>query len=60
MSSVVKQLIDAKLMTPEHPCAVDTVLEVIMGSKAYGVSQDDSDVDIYAVCMPPKTMVFPH
>jgi predicted nucleotidyltransferase len=31
-----------------------------MGSVAYGVSGDASDVDVYGFCIPPKEMVFPH
>jgi predicted nucleotidyltransferase len=34
--------------------------ETIMGSVAYGVSSDTSDMDVYGICMPPKDMVFPH
>lgn len=34
--------------------------ETMMGSVAYGVSSDTSDVDVYGVCLPPKEMVFPH
>ena len=34
--------------------------EVIMGSVAYGVSNDTSDMDIYGFCIPPKDEVFPH
>ncbi len=34
--------------------------ETIMGSTAYGVSSDDSDVDVYGFCIPPKELVFPH
>lgn len=34
--------------------------EVIMGSFAYAVSSDNSDLDVYAVCIPDKEMVFPH
>lgn len=34
--------------------------EVIMGSQAYGVSHDTSDMDIYGWCIPPKLWVFPH
>lgn len=36
------------------------VLEVLMGSAAYGVSNDMSDMDIYAVTVNPKTDLFPH
>jgi len=31
-----------------------------MGSQAYGVSVDDSDLDVYGFCIPPKDIVFPH
>lgn len=33
---------------------------VMMGSAAYGVSSDDSDVDYYGFTFPPKDDVFPH
>ena len=33
---------------------------VIMGSTAYGVSTDSSDLDIYGFCIPPSAIVFPH
>jgi len=31
-----------------------------MGSIAYGVSSDNSDLDIYGFCIPPKEIIFPH
>lgn len=34
--------------------------ETMMGSVAYGVSSDTSDMDVYGICMPPKDNVFPH
>lgn len=34
--------------------------EVIMGSQAYGVSTDSSDMDIYGFAIPPKNQIFPH
>jgi len=34
--------------------------EVIMGSMAYGVNTDNSDIDIYGFVIPPKDIVFPH
>lgn len=34
--------------------------EVIMGSNAYGISGDNSDLDIYGWAIPPKEMIFPH
>lgn len=33
--------------------------EVQMGSVAYGVSNDNSDMDIYGFAIPPKEMIFP-
>ena len=38
----------------------NTVYLTIMGSMAYGVSSDNSDMDIYGVAMPPKETIFPH
>lgn len=34
--------------------------EVMMGSVAYGVSGDKSDIDLYGFCVPPKSVAFPH
>ena len=34
--------------------------EVIMGSFAYGVSNTTSDLDVYAWCVPPLDIIFPH
>lgn len=38
----------------------NTMYATYMGSVAYGVSNLDSDVDIYGFCVPPKDNVFPH
>lgn len=46
-----------------HPPAwlpTNLCYETVMGSVAYGVSSDASDVDIYGICLPPKESVFPH
>src|SRR5690349_9185304 len=32
----------------------------MMGSVAYGVSGDTSDVDVYGFCIPKKELIFPH
>jgi predicted nucleotidyltransferase len=32
----------------------------VMGSMAYGCNEDDSDLDLYGFCVPPKDSVFPH
>lgn len=32
----------------------------VMGSKAYGCSDNDSDWDVYGFAIPPRNMIFPH
>jgi predicted nucleotidyltransferase len=49
----------AKLSPPDW-LADNLMYETIMGSEAYGVASDSSDVDVYGVCIPPKHVVFPH
>jgi predicted nucleotidyltransferase len=44
----------------EFEFAALTSYEVIMGSFAYGVSSDTSDVDLYAVSIPPNSVLYPH
>ncbi len=61
MSSHI-QLLAQKGLLPQPPdfLAEAVQYEVIMGSVAYGVSNDSSDMDIYAFAIPPKEMMFPH
>jgi len=61
MSSYVEQL-SMKGLLQELPYHVrDGVqYEVVMGSIAYGVSNDNSDMDIYGFSIPPKEILFPH
>lgn len=57
---MLKKLYEAKLIHPPK-WLIDNVMYLTqMGSAAYGVSSDDSDLDIYGFCIPPKDMVFPH
>jgi uncharacterized protein len=58
--SKVKQLFDKGLVTPPKWLPHNVMYETIMGSVAYGVSADTSDMDVYGFCMPKKEMVFPH
>jgi predicted nucleotidyltransferase len=50
-----KNLINAPNWLPDN-----THYLVQMGSVAYGVSNDNSDMDIYGFCIPKKEVVFPH
>lgn len=38
----------------------NTVYLAVIGSDSYGVSSGSSDHDIFGICIPPKTDVFPH
>ena len=60
MGSVVKRLTRNQLIRPPAFVENGTQYEVYMGSVAYGVSDDMSDVDIYGFCIPPKDVIFPH
>jgi len=60
MASTVRTLADKGLIRPPKFVAENTHYETMMGSVAYGVSSDTSDVDVYGFCIPPKEMVFPH
>jgi len=62
-TGVVRHLVD-KGIIPRGSippfCAGNIQYETIMGSMAYGVSSDSSDIDVYGFCIPPKSDVFPH
>lgn len=49
-----------KLIHPPRWMSDNTQYLTAMGSVAYGVSGDMSDVDLYGWAFPPKDMVFPH
>ena len=55
----VKRAKDLGIQVPPF-VAEQTQLEVIMGSFAYGVDSDTSDLDIYGFCIPNKHIIFPH
>ena len=60
MGSLVDKLINRQLISPPPFVKNNIQYEVIMGSVAYGVSSDTSDMDVYGFCVPPKYMIFPH
>ena len=61
MPSNVQQLMQKGLIKAA-PKFLETGIhyEVVMGSMAYGVSNDSSDMDVYGFAIPPKDFVFPH
>lgn len=60
MGGVVQQMTGRQLVHPPSFLPESVQYEVVMGSVAYGVSSDTSDMDVYGFCIPDKNMVFPH
>ena len=49
-----------KLINPPKWLPDNTHYLTMMGSVAYGVSSDTSDIDVYGFCIPKKNMIFTH
>jgi uncharacterized protein len=60
MSSTLQRLADQGLIGPPRWLPGNVQYETIMGSVAYGVSSDTSDVDVYGWAIPMKEDIFPH
>ena len=60
MANVVLELEQKKLISPPKWLGANVHYLTIMGSVAYGVSNDTSDMDVYGFCIPPKEVIFPH
>jgi predicted nucleotidyltransferase len=58
--SNIIELTKKGLTKPPKWLPLNTHYQTIMGSVAYGVSSETSDVDIYGFCIPPKEIIFPH
>ncbi|HKB00587.1 MAG TPA: nucleotidyltransferase domain-containing protein [Gemmataceae bacterium] len=58
--SVVQRLAERGIARPPGFLPANTHYETMMGSVAYGVAGDTSDVDVYGFCIPPKEELFPH
>lgn len=56
----IERLIKEKKIQPPEFLYDNINYLTIMGSNAYGVSNDNSDMDLYGFCTPPKELVFPH
>ena len=55
----IKELVDEDLITPPAD-VIHASYQTVHGSHAYGVSTDDSDVDILGFCVPSMPQIFPH
>jgi predicted nucleotidyltransferase len=60
MASVVNKLNNKQLCNPPKWLPNSIHYEVMMGSNSYGVSSDNSDIDVYGFCIPKKDVIFPH
>ena len=57
---LLKQLIAAKKISPPDWLSDNMLYANVHGSELYGCNIDSSDKDIYGVCLPPKSTLFPH
>ena len=58
--STLQRLTERGLVKPPRWLPANVQYETIMGSVAYGVSGDTSDMDVYGWAIPPKDDIFPH
>jgi hypothetical protein len=56
----MQRLADQGLIKPPRWLPGNVQYETIMGSVAYGVSSDTSDLDVYGWAIPLKEEIFPH
>src|SRR3954463_15485368 len=57
---IINRLQKQELIHPPKWLPDNCQFLTIMGSEAYGVASNESDLDIYGWTIPPKTLVFPH
>lgn len=57
---ILQELRERGLIKPPAWLPDNCAYLTIMGSVAYGVSSDTSDMDVYGFCIPNKSMIFPH
>lgn len=57
MTQLIDRLVKLKVCTPPSWLSDNTMYLCQMGSVAYGVATDYSDVDVYGFCLPPRRML---
>jgi predicted nucleotidyltransferase len=60
MASITDKLTKKGLIRPPGFINSNIQYEVMMGSIAYGCSNNVSDIDVYGFCIPPRDIIFPH
>lgn len=58
--STLQRLAERNLVKTPRWLPSNVQFETIMGSMAFGVSSDSSDIDVYGWAIPPKEEIFPH
>lgn len=58
--SILRTLTENKAITPPEWVHKTLLFECILGSWAYGISDEQSDQDVRGMCLAPKRMIFPH
>lgn len=59
MAQLLKSLQEKNLISPPSFLVDGTVYLTYMGSVAYGVQREGSDLDVYGVCVPPLDILYP-
>lgn len=57
---IIKKLAKQGVIHPPRWLPDNTMYLCEMGSVAYGVSGETSDIDVHGFCIPPRHIVFPH
>jgi uncharacterized protein len=60
MASLVTRMMEKGIISPPLHLKTNIHYEVIMGSEAYGMTSESSDIDIYGFSIPHKETIFPH
>lgn len=60
MASLLRPAVERGLLSAPSFVVGGLQYEAVLGSFAYGVSDDRSDLDVYGFCIPPRDQVFPH
>jgi uncharacterized protein len=58
--NLIQELENAGKITPPKWLANSVIYLARVGSMAYGVSTNNSDEDVYGICIPPLDVLFPH
>ena len=57
---LIDKFVRRGLISPPKWLQTNLMYGCYMGSYAYGVHNEDSDMDCYGICIPLKEMIFPH